>query len=403
LLEKVAHFDTLLEAARLASRGKKNTLTVAEFMFDLEGQLFKLQTELLEGSYRPGEFRYFKICDPKERTIAESPFRDRVVHHAICLVLEPLLERRYIHDSYACRPGKGAHRALARAQQYCRRNTHYLKCDVKKYFDSIDHEVLKSLLRRITKDTRLLRILDLIVDHPGGSKGVPIGNLTSQHFANLYLDRLDHWLKEIGQVQDYLRYMDDFICFGNSKATLHSLRSEVGSFLETHLRLQLKEEVTHVASVHQGLSFLGFRIFPSVIRIKSECVTRCRRKIVLRMNQLEMGKISEAKFLDSVQSLVTHITHGNTLLGRRSWLRTLSLEGENEGMVRNGSNRVIRGGSWNNDANNARCSNRNNNTPTNRNNNIGVRLLSSSESENDAVYGLRRSALLDDQNRTLFR
>ena len=124
---------------------------------------------------------------------------------------------------------------------------------------------------------------------------------------------------------------------------------------------------------------------------------------MLRMNQLEMGKISEAKFLDSVQSLVTHITHGNTLLGRRSWLRTLSLEGENEGMVRNGSNRVIRGGSWNNDANNARCSNRNNNTPTNRNNNIGVRLLSSSESENDAVYGLRRSALLDDQNRTLFR
>jgi retron-type reverse transcriptase len=191
LFEKVVTFDNLLLAANKTLRGQKRKPAAARFYYDLEPELLRLQEELESGSWRPRPYRVFTICEPKPRQICASDLRDRVVHHAICNTLDPIFERRMIYDSYACRVGKGTHAAVERARRFARKANYYLQCDVRKYFASIEHEALKTLLRRILRDKRLLELLDRIIEHspPGAApgRGLPIGNLTSQYFANLYL------------------------------------------------------------------------------------------------------------------------------------------------------------------------------------------------------------------------
>jgi RNA-directed DNA polymerase len=191
LFEPMIRFDNLIRAAGRASRGKRHQPAVARFLFDLEPGLLRLQAALANGTYRPGRYTVFEIRDPKRRRICAAPFRDRVVHHAVYNILEPYLDKRLIFDTYACRTGKGGHAAIHRAQRFARRHRYFLKCDIKRYFESIDHNILKVLLRRIIKDRRLLAILGTIIDHQPPytelGRGLPIGNLTSQHFANLYL------------------------------------------------------------------------------------------------------------------------------------------------------------------------------------------------------------------------
>jgi RNA-directed DNA polymerase len=190
LFEKVLRFDNLLGAARRAARGKRDRPAVARFEFHLERELLTLQTELAEGTYRPGAFFTFEIRDPKRRSICAAPFCDRVVHHAVCGVLEPLFDRRLIFDTCACRPGKGTHAAIARAQHFARRYRYFLKCDVRRFFASVDHNLLRALLQRMFKDAPLLDLLGRILAHnpPGAEpgRGLPIGNLTSQHFGSLF-------------------------------------------------------------------------------------------------------------------------------------------------------------------------------------------------------------------------
>jgi retron-type reverse transcriptase len=214
LFEKIIAFDNLLLAARKAQRGKRHRTSVAHFLFHLEPQILTLQEELRAGTYRMQPYHTFTIYEPKQRQICAAAFRDRVVQHALCTVLDPLFEASFIHDTYACRRGKGTHAAVRRAQQFARKFPYVLKCDVRKYYDSIDHAVLKALLRRQLKDTACLALLDHIIAHPlPGSrpgKGLPIGNLTSQYFANLYLGELDHLVKERLRCKGYVRYMDDF-------------------------------------------------------------------------------------------------------------------------------------------------------------------------------------------------
>ena len=198
-------FQNLVLAYRKARRGKRSRPGVAEFGLDLERQLIALQRELENGEYRPGAYRLFTIYDRKPRIIAAAPFRDRVVHHAVMNLIEPPLDRTFIFDSYACRHGKGVHAAVARYQAWTQTYSYVLKMDVRQYFPSIDHEILKSKLRRRIKDERILDLLDRIIDgSPYGNAelyyfvsdelftplerrvGIPIGNLTSQFFANLY-------------------------------------------------------------------------------------------------------------------------------------------------------------------------------------------------------------------------
>ena len=226
----IVAFDNLLIAFRKARRGKRDRIEVARFELDLEANLLALQRELREGSYRPGGYRQFEIYDRKPRRIAAAPFRDRVVHHALMNRVEPALDRTFIRDSYACRVGKGVHAAVNRYQEWCRRYAYVLKIDVRKYFPSIDHTILKAKLRRRLKEPEVLRLFELIIDgapdigeapqaFPGDDLvdlmhrrcGLPIGNLTSQFLGNLYLDDLDHFIKETCRVQPYLRYVDDLV------------------------------------------------------------------------------------------------------------------------------------------------------------------------------------------------
>lgn len=319
--EKIITFDNLLLASKKAMRGKKAKSSVSAFYFNLENEVINLQQELALGSYRPMEYTQFMIREPKVRKICSSEFRDRVVHHAICNIAEPIFEGRSVYDSYACRAGKGSHVAVVRCQQFARTFRYYLKCDIRKFFESIDHVVLKRLLRRTFKDEKLLTLLDIIIDHrvPGTAigRGLPIGNLTSQHFANFYLSKLDHFTKERHRVKGYVRYMDDFISFSNDKGSQRGLLADIDRFVREELKLELKESVTTLAPVTEGVPFLGFRIFTGIIRIKRENLIRMNQKIKKKEKLYLEGLITERNLIQSVGSIVAHVSHVNSLGARR--------------------------------------------------------------------------------------
>lgn len=324
LFEKVVAFENLLLAAGKAFRGKKLKKSSGSFYFHLESELLSLQNELTSGRYVPKPYDTFQIREPKVRRISAADFRDRVLHHAICNVLEPTFERRLIFDSHACRIGKGTHLAIKRLQQFSRKYAYYLKWDIQKYFESIDHHVLKKLLRRLLKDERLLSLLDQIIDHSvpghGQGTGLPIGNLTSQHFANLYLGELDHFVKDQLGGQPYLRYMDDSIALSRNKGRLHQVLEEVRSFLNEKLKLKLKEKVVRIAPVTEGIPFLGFRIYPDMVRLQRSHLIRWRRRLRKKHELFNKGLITKETLIASVQSTIAHITHSNSLTLRRKEL-----------------------------------------------------------------------------------
>ncbi len=303
-------------------RGKKTKSSASHFNFHLENELVELCDELSTGAYRPSSYYQFEIKEPKPRKICSSAFRDRVVHHAICNIIEPLFEKRAIADSYACRKGRGSHMAIKRCQQFTRGFGYFLKCDIRKYFESVDHEILKRLYRRIFKDDALLALLDLIVDHtvPGNlpGKGIPIGNLTSQHFANFYLSPLDHFIKTKLRVKGYVRYMDDFILFADDKADLHRYLHEIENFVANELRLDLKAKATTIAPVSQGVPFLGFRVFRNLIRLQRTNLVRLRRNIRRREKEFSHGLISEKELVLSMSSMIGHVSHVSSLAERKN-------------------------------------------------------------------------------------
>ncbi len=321
LFEKITTFENLLLASKNAIRGKKDKKSVASFYFHLENELLALRSELNSGAYQPRPFVQFEVREPKVRKICSSDFRDRVVHHAICNFMEPIFESKSIFDSYACRQEKGAHLAVKRCQDFTRKYRYFLKCDIRKFFESIDHEILRSMLERTFKDKELLLLLNVIINHRvegnESGRGLPIGNLTSQHFANFYLGALDHFLKDRRQVPGYIRYMDDFISFSNDKSFLQNLLLEIERFTGERLKLQLKEKVTLIAPVSEGVPFLGFRIFPGVIRIKRENLVRMRRKVRKKEKLYIQGRISEKSLIQSINSIVGHVAHVNSLSVRR--------------------------------------------------------------------------------------
>lgn len=260
----ITSMATLDCAMHRAARGKRHRRSVQQFLSDGAGQLKQLRAELIDGTYRPLPYRQFSVCDPKPRLISCADFRDRVVHHAICGQLGPVIERRLVADTYACRCGKGSHRAVLRARTFCRRYRYYLKTDIRRYYDSVDHGMLEDLLGRLLRERSLLRLLSTIIRHPlPGQRpgyGLPIGNLTSQWFGNLYLDATDHWIKETRRAPGYVRYMDDLVMWSDSKAWLWALADDLAERLCTTRSLELKLERTVVGPCGVGVPFLGYRI-----------------------------------------------------------------------------------------------------------------------------------------------
>ena len=322
LFESVADFRALCAAARRAARGKGGTQSAAAFLFHMETEALSLQREIQDGSYRPRPYRTFSISDPKPRTISAADFKDRVAHHALCAVLEPLFERAAIFDSYACRTGKGSHAAVRRARSSAKRFRVFLKLDVRRFFETVDHGVLKAALRRLVKDSRLLQLADRIIEHgaPGSApgKGLPIGNLTSQHFANHYLSPLDHFIKEKLRAPGYLRYMDDLLLFADSKDFLWEAHHDIREFLEKNLKLDLKSEATALAPVSQGVPFLGLRLWPNLIRLDGPGKRRLVRALRLGTRDLRAGRRCEDDLAASMRSRLGHAAHADTLSLRRS-------------------------------------------------------------------------------------
>lgn len=321
IFAQIISFENLCAAAYRAFRGKKLNSSVSPFVFNLEKEVIALHEELTRKTYRPLPYGIFEIREPKVRQICSSHFRDRVVHHAICNALEPLIEKKLIFDTYACRIGKGNHAAVIRAKGFARKNLFFLKCDISKYFPSIDHAILKEHLARLLKDRELLDLLYLIIDHQvpnnEGGKGLPIGNLTSQYFANLYLSPLDHHLKDYLRTKYYIRYMDDFLIFEKDKEPLWQILEEIRVYLQLKLRLNLKEKVTKIAPVSEGVPFLGFRIFDNLVRLQRPNLIRFRKKMRARERAYLSGDIDESELVQSTSSMLAFIKHANTTVLRR--------------------------------------------------------------------------------------
>jgi len=322
LYNKVTSFENLLIASKKALKGTTSKKESLKYFFHLEPNILKLQQKLENLSYIPGKYKYFRIYEPKEREIAVAPFIDRVVHHAIINVLEPIYEKIFIYDSYATRKEKGTHKAIFRAQNYIRKNKWYFKTDIKKYFDNINHNILINIIKRKIKDKKLILLMEKIVRNGGiNGIGLPIGNLTSQFLANVYLDKLDHYIKEELQIKYYIRYMDDFVIFDNNKGNLKTIRSKVDYFINKELNLQLKEKATFINRQLNGLSFLGKRVFPNTIRIKNDNLKRSLKKIEQNENNYEKGRIDITKLYNSTNSIIGYIKNFNTMNLRNSIIR----------------------------------------------------------------------------------
>lgn len=330
LWPRVTDFANLLQAAQQAQKGKRFQRNVLAFNAEREQNLLHLQAALRDKSYMPGGYRTFEIYEPKKRTISAAPYRDRVVHHALCNVIGPIFERGFIPDSYANRKGFGTHRALKRFTRFARTSHYVLQCDVQKYFPAIDHEILKKQLRRKIKCPDTLWLMDTIIDRsnpqlpvyhyfPGDDlltpverrRGLPVGNLTSQFFANIYLDGFDHFIKEQLRIRRYIRYVDDFALFSDTREELAAARTALEDYL-AGLRLKIHPVKSQLFRTRYGANFLGFRVLPERIRLRAAGLRRTRSALDKMEKDYRRGKITLEQISRAMQSRAAHLAHADT-------------------------------------------------------------------------------------------
>ena len=307
LFDQITDYNNIRLAFLKAIRGNRNSPSVINFCKNIDKNLSVLRDKLLSPDCPWGGYTSFLITDPKLRVISCAPIEQRIMHHAIMNVIESILERSLIYHSYACRKGKGTHAAVL--YSFARSKTHpwYLKLDVRKYFDSIDHQILKTKLRRLIKDIRVIALLDGIIDSyetkPG--KGVPIGNLTSQFFANMYLSGLDHYVLEKLHASGYCRYMDDFVLWSSSQAKLKEMFECVNEYADKKLSLVLKQPVFGKSVI--GLPFLGFLVKEKGIYL----LQKSKRRVKERMEKINAlfckGEITESKAAERALSVFAAI------------------------------------------------------------------------------------------------
>lgn len=261
LFDKICSFDNLLLAEKLASKGKKKQVGVIEWNKNREENLILLQQELISGTYITSEYSIFKIYEPKEREIYRLPFKDRIVHHAIMNILEPIWVPLFTKDTYSCIKGRGIHSASKIVKEYLKdkEGTIYcLKLDIKKFYPSVEHDILKQIIRRKIKDKRLLILLDGIIE---SAEGLPIGNYLSQYLANLYLTYFDHWIKEYLKIKYFLRYCDDIVILSNNKQHLHNYLYEIRKYLSDNLNLSIKSNYQIFPVESRSIDFVGYRFY----------------------------------------------------------------------------------------------------------------------------------------------
>ena len=322
LYHQIHSYENLCLAFWKAAKGKQDRREVVVFRENFEVKIQKLRRELIDHEPDIGHYHFFKVFDPKHRSICAATFPERVLHHAIMNILEPVPEAYAIYDTYACRKGKGSRKALARAQKFARKYTWYLKIDIRKYFDSIDHDIVLHLLARRTKDKDLLRLFEKLLNtyHIRPGKGMPIGNLISQHSANFYLGSFDHWIKEEGRIKGYLRYMDDMLIFGHDRKELKTLLEQAEYYLKHKLDLQINPNI-QLNRCRQGFTFLGYRVFPSRISLSSRSKRRFLNKFKVYENNWHIGKWSTQELIRHMEPLIDFTRFANAENLRRSVIR----------------------------------------------------------------------------------
>ena len=314
LYEEICSINNLANAWRKAKKGKTKKDYVIEFKQNLRENLLQLRKELLEQTYKPEQLVTFILRDPKTRKISKSAFRDRIVHHAICNVIEPIFDRIFIYDSCANRKKKGTLFAWKRFDRFKKKittNSHSeafcLKADIKHYFEEVNHEILLGIIKRKISDKETMwlirQILNNSLDELGGGrlefckKGMPIGNLTSQFFANVYLDELDKFVKHNLKAKYYIRYVDDFVILHSSKEQLVIWKSQIEEFLRKELKLELHPEKSKIISLSKGIDFVGFRNFYHYRLLRKRNIKNMKHKI----KKFSQGKIQQDKMAEIFQ------------------------------------------------------------------------------------------------------
>ena len=317
VFDNISDFENLRRAFYSAAKGKMDRCAVLNIYKNLEENIMDISNALKNETYQFGPYRSFYVRKPKVRLIESACFRDRIVHHSIHKSLEPIYEAVFYYHSYACRTGRGTHSALGTLSKWSRTSSskYFLKCDVKKFFPSIERATLFDILKKTIDDKKLVNCLErLIFNAP--NTGIPIGNLTSQLFANVYLNELDQYVKRSLRVKYYIRYMDDFILFAKSPVEARELKGKIENFLIDRLRLTLSPQKVQVGHIKDGISFLGYIVFPAHVRLRGKALRRMRKKLFLsRLKDLQ-NEVSESeskyfKTLMSYKGQIQFITSRN--------------------------------------------------------------------------------------------
>lgn len=318
LVEAMADYANVQKAYNKAKKCKRYRKDVLLFTKDKEDNLETVRNDILGLSYEPSEYRYFKVYEPKERQIMALPFYDRVVQHAINNVLEPIFNQRFIFHSYACRKTKGMHAASDTLQEWLYewqkfhpdQPLYAIKADIHHYFQSINHDVLKAEIRKVIKDAGALVLIDRIIDHNGqmpDGVGIPVGNLTSQLFANIYLNKLDQYIKHTLGAKYYMRYMDDFILLSPDKEQLRRWLEDIERFLRDELKLELNPKTTILAAKN-GIDFVGYKHRATHRKVRPDSVKRIKKTI----KKYESGKITKEQLQKSIASWTGHAGHADS-------------------------------------------------------------------------------------------
>jgi len=344
LYDELCSFENLCLAYRKARKGKSSKPYVADFSMNMEQELMKLKKELEDFSYNPRPLKKFVIRDPKTRVISASDFRDRIVHHALCNIIGPVFEKSFIHDSYANRKGKGTHAAMKRFDAFKKKVSgngrilphakdtsmvagYVLKADIKHCFNSIDHYKMLEMIGRKIKDRDVMWLMKKIIrNSPNHGKGMPLGNLTSQFFANVYLTELDTFVKHELNARFYIRYMDDFLIMDSSYSVLEEFKKRISFFLECKLKIELHPEKSNIIPLHKGTNFLGFRIFYYYKLPKKSNFRAMERRIGKMISMFSKGEMEKSKVMESMEGWNSYAIHGNTYKARRSMSKRIRNE-----------------------------------------------------------------------------
>ncbi len=322
LYEQLCFYSNLESAFNKAKKRKTQKIDVLEFERHLKDNLLQLQADLRFLAYSPKPLKTFVIRDPKTRTISKSDFRDRVVHHALCNVIGHLFEKSFISDSYANQIGKGAFKAVERfeyfsrkASQNYRKSTYALKADVRHYFDTVNHKIMLKILEQKIKDPKVIWLIKTILKNYSSEKsgiGMPLGNLTSQFFANIYLNELDQFVKHQLKARCYLRYVDDFVIIHNSKDVLEEWKRKIEIFLNKNLALQLHPDKSKIVFLERGVEFLGFVIFSHYRLLKRKNLKKFQRKLKEVYSLYDQDEISYDSIYDFIEGWVAYAKHADT-------------------------------------------------------------------------------------------